>query len=149
MNIDMSRKPLSSLTLVALLTAAAAPAAFAAPPRTAFVREQALSLLEDALTPDQTTTLQILAYQSAIANVCEGFDIDDAKFATAFGTLAPVDAARMTDAQKAYHDQHLLVIFGVLVGGEFGAIADDPAAACEQAGVAKADADMGPGLVWR
>lgn len=149
MNTDMSRTPLFPLTLAALVVAASATAAFSEPPRTAFVREQAMSLLENALTPDQTTTLQLLAYQSAIANVCEGFDMDDAKFATAFGTLAPVDAARMSDAQKAYHDQHVLVIFGVLVGGEFSAIGDDPAAACEQASTVKADPDMGPNLIWQ
>ena len=129
----MRRAPLSSLTLATLVVAASATSVLAAPPRTAFVREQAMALLEDALTPDQTTTLQLLAYQSAIANVCEGFDIDDAKFSAAFGTLAPVDAAKMSDAQKTYHDQHVLVVFGVLVGGEFGAIGDDPSVACDQA----------------
>lgn len=145
----MVRSGLFSLALATVVTAALAPAAYAAPPRTGFVREQALSLIEGALTPEQTTKLQLIAYQSAIANVCEGFNIDAARFATAFEALAPVDAAKMSDDQRAYHDKHILVIFGVLVGGELSAIGDDPAAACEQAAADKADAELAPELIWQ
>ena len=145
----MNRTPLSALALASVLTAAGAAAALAGPAETAFVREHALALIEGALTPEQTTKLQLIAYQSAIANVCEGFDIDPPTFATAFDALAPAAAAEMTDDQKAYHDQHLLVIFGVLVGGELAAIGDDPAAAWGLGAVDKADPDLAAVLVWQ
>ena len=147
--IDMGHTLLRSLGCAALIALGGAQAGFSDSPKSGFVREQALALLEGALTPEQTTRLQLIAYQSAIADVCEGFDLDDAKFAAAFETLAPVDAAKMSDAQKAYHDQHILVIFGVLVGGELGAMAEDPAGACEQAAKVKADAETASELVWR
>lgn len=143
----MNRTILPALAGAALLSAAAG--AFAAPPKTGFVREHALAMVEGALTPDQVTQLQLIAYQAAIADVCEGFDIDGDKFAAAFETLAPVDAAKMSDAQKDYHDKHLLVIFGVLVGGELGGIAEDPAGACAQAAKDQADAELAPALVWQ
>ena len=145
----MNRTSLPALALASLVTAAGAAAALAAPAQSAFVREHALALVEGALTPEQATTLQLVAYQSAIANVCEGFDIDPPKFATAFEALAPAAANEMTDDQKAYHDQHVLVIFGVLVGGELGAIGNDPAAACAQAALDKADPDLASELVWQ
>ncbi|MDQ6436423.1 hypothetical protein RB623_20425 [Mesorhizobium sp. LHD-90] len=113
-----------------------------------FVRLHAVDLLENALTPEQTTTLQLVAYQAAIAAACEGFTLDSAKMDKAFEKLAPVDAAKMTDAQKDYHDQHLLVIYGILVGGELGAMADDVSAACAKAGEAKADPEFAAELVW-
>jgi hypothetical protein len=117
-------------------------------PASGFVREHAVDLLESALTPDQITTLELVAYQAAIASACDGFVLDPAKVEKAFATLAPADAAKMTDAQKAYHDQHLLVIYGILVGGELADIGNDISGACEKAGAAKADADFAEAIVW-
>ncbi|MGC4023982.1 MAG: hypothetical protein QM744_01680 [Mesorhizobium sp.] len=137
-----------ALAAISILGISIFPSA-AASPKTAFVREHAIQLLEGALTPDQTTKLQLLAHQAAIADVCEGFTIDDAKFSKAFEALAPVDAAKMNDDQKAYHDKHILVIFGVLVGGELTAISDDVSAACEDAAKAKVDPDLASELVFQ
>jgi hypothetical protein len=145
----MQQNPIASLSMALALIVGGSSAVQAASPKTDFVREQALALVEGSLTPDQFTKLQVIAYQSAIANVCEGFTIDEAKFNKAFEALAPVDAARMSDDQKAYHDKHILVIFGVLVGGEFNAISDDISAACEDAAKQKADPDMLTDLVWQ
>ncbi|MCO5063477.1 MAG: hypothetical protein M9924_03580 [Rhizobiaceae bacterium] len=136
------------LALASALSTGASVAAEASP-KTSFVREHAIALLEGALTPQQTTKLQLIAYQSAIADVCEGFTIDEAKFSKAFEALAPVEAANMDDNQKAYHDKHILVIFGVLVGGELNAMSDDPAGACEQASKYKVDPDIVSELVWQ
>ena len=114
-----------------------------------FVRQHAIELLENALTPSQIGTLQVVAYQAAVAAVCEGFVLDDAKVTAAFESLRPVDADKMTDAQKTYHDGHVLVIYGVLVGGELSAMADDDGAACEAAAEAKADPEFAADLVWQ
>jgi hypothetical protein len=114
-----------------------------------FVRLHAIDLLENALSPDQTTTLQLVAYQAAIADACTGFQLDDKKFVAAFEKLAPADAAKMSDAQKAYFDKHLLVIYGVLMGGELAAMAGDVSAACAQAAELQADPEMKDIIIWR
>ena len=145
----MLQRPLSCMSLALALAVAGSFAAQAASPKTGFVREQALAMVEGALTPDQFTKLQLIAYQSAIANVCEGINLDEAKFNKAFEALAPVDAAKMSAEQKAYHDKHILVIFGVLVGGELNAMATDVSAACEDAAQQKADPDLASELVWQ
>ena len=78
-----------------------------------------------------------------------GFQLDDKKFVAAFEKLAPADAAKMSDAQKAYFDKHLLVIYGVLMGGELAAMAGDVSAACAQAAEFQADPEVAEIIVWK
>ncbi len=122
--------------------------ALADDPRSSFVRLHAIDMLENALTPKQVTTLQLISHQAAIAAACEGFNLDEAKFTKSFDKLAPADAAKMTDAQKAYHDKHLLVIYGMLLGGDLAAMSDDVSAACANAAEFRADPEMAEILVW-
>jgi hypothetical protein len=136
-----------ALGLAAALFCAAP--AFADEPDTAFVRQHAVDLLEGALTPDQLTKLQLIAYQAAVAAACDGFTLDEAKFTKAFDALAPADAAKMTDDQKAYHDKHILVIYGILMGGELSAMADDVGDACVAAAETRSDPEMAGELVWQ
>ncbi|WP_454848577.1 hypothetical protein [Rhizobium binxianense] len=138
----------TALGLAAALLALAGAPARAESPQTSFVRLHAIDLLENALAPDQITTLQLVAHQAAIAAACDGFSLDQAKFIKAFDRLAPRDAAKMSDAQKAYHDKHVLVIYGILVGGEMAAMSDDLSGACAAAKDTKADPDMADVLVW-
>jgi hypothetical protein len=55
----------------------------------------------------------------------------------------------MSDAQKDYHDKHILVIYGILVGGELAALSDDPSEACSAAEKVKADPDFADQVVWQ
>lgn len=138
----------TALGLAAALLALACAPARAESPQTSFVRLHAIDLLENALAPEQITTLQLVAHQAAIAAACDGFALDQAKFTKIFDQLAPRDAAKMSDAQKAYHDKHVLVIYGILVGGELAAMSEDLSGACAAAKDAKADPDMADVLVW-
>ena len=95
------------------------------------------------------TTLQIVAHQAAIAAACEGFVLDDAKFQKVFDTLAPQDPSKLTDAQKVYYDQHLLVVYGVLLGGELAALSDDVSDACAEAEESRKDETMAEVLIWQ
>lgn len=115
----------------------------------AFVREHANEMLEGALTQEQADSLGLIAYQVAAAAACEGVALDPAKFETVFARLTPVDAEKMNDAQKAYFDQHLLVIYGVMVGGALATFSDDTAAKCETARKAKDDPGLADDLVWQ
>lgn len=139
----------SALGLATLLLAAASAGPALADQPQSFVREQAIDMLEGALSPEQITTLQLTAYQVAIASSCEGFQLDPAKFEKVFGTLAPEDAAKMTDEQRAYFDKHLLVIYGVLVGGELAAMQDDISKGCAEAAATRSDPAMADELVWQ
>jgi hypothetical protein len=101
------------------------------------------------LSEAQATTLQLIAYQVAAAAACDGLTLDAAKFEKTFAELTPVDADKMTDAQKAYFDQHLLVVYGVLIGGELAALSQDLGNNCETARAAKTDPAMADVLVWQ
>lgn len=115
----------------------------------AFVREHAAEMLEGALSPEDAGSLGLIAYQVAAAAACEGVVLDPKKFETAFARLTPVGADKMTDAQKAYFDQHLLVIYGVMVGGALATFADDTAQKCDVARKAKDDPGLADDLVWQ
>ncbi|KSV95058.1 hypothetical protein [Sinorhizobium sp. GL28] len=115
-------------------------------PATSFVRLHAIDLLEGALNADQTAKLQLIAHQAAIAAVCDGFTLDDKKVSKAFEALAPVGADKMTAEQKDYHDKHILVIYGMLVGGELTAMSEG---ACKLAEQSKADPDFAKEMVWQ
>lgn len=115
-------------------------------PATSFVRQHAIALLEGALDEKQTADLQVLAHQAAIAAVCDGFTLDDKKMEKAFEGLAPANADKLTAEQKDYHDKHLLVIYGILVGGELTAMTEG---ACELAAESKADPDFAEVMVWQ
>lgn len=146
----MTRHFLAALGLAAALASGAVlPAIADDTPDSSFVRLHAIDMLEGALNAEQTTTLQLLAHQAAIAASCDGFTLDDAKVAKAFDTLAHVDGDKLTAAQKDYHDKHLLVVYGVLVGGELAALSDNVGKACAAAAETRADPEFAAELVWQ
>lgn len=115
----------------------------------AFVRAHALDLLEDKLTDHQFAGLQILAHQAAISSVCVGFELDDEKFMAKFSELAHESEAEMTAEQKQYFEQHLLVVYGILIGGELATAAENPGETCHEAAEARADPEFAEDVVWK
>jgi hypothetical protein len=105
-------------------------------------------MLDGQLMPQQMALIQSLSYQTAIASVCDGFVLDDEKFVAAFGRLAHEKAAEMSEEQKEYYDRHLLVVYGVLVGGDLAEIGDNPGEACGHAATLRADAELVEDLVF-
>lgn len=138
--------PFAHLFVAAFLTATAVSAA---EPATSFVRLHAIDLLEGALTPTQATKLQLIAHQAAIAASCDGITLDDAKVSKAFEELKPENEAQLKPEQIDYHEKHILVIYGILIGGELAAISDDVSDACAQAAKTKVDADFATQNVWQ
>jgi hypothetical protein len=140
---------LSTLAAAASLVALAAPAlAQDGAEDSTFVRAHAIDMLDGQLTEQQIALLQSLAYQTAIASVCEGIVLDDEKFIAAFGRLAHEKEAEMSAEQKEYYNRHLLVVYGVMVGGDLADVAANPGEACGHAATIKADAAMLDDLVW-
>jgi len=91
--------------------------------------------MEDTFTPDQVGILVNLAHQKVVAESCDGFEVDNGKFAAA---LAPIVTAKKSDTDgKLIHDQ-LLTGLGMATGAEFAIAAYDQQAYCDGA---RADRD--------
>ena len=146
---SVKKTTLLALGLAASLWAGSAIGARADDDRSSFVRQQAAELLEGSLSDEQFTTLQLLAHQAAIAAACDGFTLDPAKFERVFATIAPADGDKLNDAQENYFDTHLLVVYGVLLGGELSDMADDISDACTTAAADKINPDIADVLVWQ
>ncbi|MGU3400014.1 hypothetical protein ACLBWS_09790 [Brucellaceae bacterium D45D] len=114
-----------------------------------FVREHAIALLNGILSPEQITTLNLLAHQVAIADACKGFEVDKKKFVDQFQQLTLQGDEKASAEQKDRHEKHLSVVYGMLVGGELATIVKDEAVACEQAGKEKLDPEFSKTTVWK
>ncbi|WP_127595385.1 hypothetical protein [Nitratireductor alexandrii] len=144
----MKSKPFAMTVACAFAVLSMAAPAAAINDEGAFVRAHALDLLEDKLTDDQFTGLQLLAHQAAIASVCVGFELDETRFLEKFGALAHESEAEMSDEQKQYFERHLLVVYGILIGGELATAAEDPGETCHEAAEARADPEFAEEQVW-
>lgn len=114
-----------------------------------YVCDHAIALLNGILSPEQITTLNLLAHQVAVANACKGFEVDDKKFVDQFQTLTLDKDAKASAEQKDKHDKHLSVVYGVLVGGELASIANDEASACDAAQKEKENPEFKDVSVWK
>ncbi len=114
-----------------------------------FVMAHAHDLVDDKLTDEQVTTLRLIAHQAAVSAVCVGFIIDENKFSQAFGTLVHPADTEMSDAEKAYFDQHVLVIYGIMVGGALSSAAHDVSGFCAHAEEERADSELAGDLLWK
>ena len=83
----------------------------------AFVTAHAGELVDDTLTAEQVVQMKLIAHQAAVAASCDGFKLSEEKFVAAFSKLAHMQEAGMNDAEKTYFVRHLLVTYGVLLGG--------------------------------
>jgi hypothetical protein len=90
-----------------------------------------IDMLEGALTAEQESILQSIAYQSAVSRVCVGLDLDLEKFDADFAQLRPEGEA--TEAQTTYHDRAILVALGVITGAFLGEYAAEPDEFCKDA----------------
>lgn len=114
-----------------------------------FVMAHAHDLVDDKLTDEQVTALRLIAHQAAVSTVCVGFVIDENKFSEAFGALEHPADAEMSDAEKAYFDQHVLVIYGIMVGGALSSAAHDVSGFCAHAEEERADSELAGDLLWK
>ncbi len=114
-----------------------------------FVTDHAIEFIDGKLSDEQTTHLKLISHQVAVASTCDGFELDDEKFIDAFGKLAHEQESEMNDAEKQYFERHLLVTYGVMVGGALSVAALDPAGYCEEAEAERSEAVDADWMVWR
>lgn len=105
--------------------------------------EDALEGQEHVLTPQQFAKLNNLAYQAAVVRVCDGFDIDDAKFRAQLfeAAEAPHDSSLSEDEHKA-HSTFVLIEFGTRYGLLIAEGNSAKASFCEKASALRKDADI-------
>ena len=116
-------------------------AAFAAAPATAdtsripsaFVIGHLHDFVDQKLSPDQTTQLIVIAHQAATASACEGFELDEEKFKGAFAKLAHASEAGMSADEKSYFEKHVMMAYGVAIGGFLADAAANTSAYCDDA----------------
>ncbi|MFC4625508.1 hypothetical protein ACFO1V_09815 [Daeguia caeni] len=118
-------------------------------PKAGFVREHVVALLHGILTPEQTAKFNLLAYQVAVGNVCHGFVVDQHKFIDAFQSLTLHKDEKASAEQKDYHDKHLAIVFGIMVGGDMAALGENLKEGCNHAMEIRNDPENAKDLVWK
>lgn len=113
-----------------------------------FVTAHAGELVDDQLTPEQVVHMKLIAHQAAVAATCDAFKLSQEKFLGAFTKLAHMQEAGMSDAEKTYFERHLLVTYGVMLGGALAVAAPDPAGFCADAEDERADPEFAEVSVW-
>ena len=114
-----------------------------------FVSDHAIEFIDHNLTDAQIVQLKLIAHQVAVASTCEEFELDEEKFIAAFDTMAHAKEAGMNEEEKQYFERHLLVSYGVMIGGALATAALDPSGYCENAETELAEAEPGDENVWR
>jgi len=98
------------------------------------------------LPPEGRSTLMLLAWHAAMANLCADIVLDHDRFGRAYATLEHADAASLTSAEHAYFRHHLSVNFGVATGillAEMAGSHEEVAANCEAARIYATEVSVG------
>jgi hypothetical protein len=104
---------------------------------------QAATLAEGTLNEAQVQVLKDVAHQKAVVLTCEGFAIDDARFAGVFETAYPTDAEfeAMDEAEQVRLRSVMMLVLGTFLGGNVAIASTDAEAWCVSATEEKARAD--------
>jgi hypothetical protein len=145
-----------------MLIRALAPLILAALPVSAFAEDVPLSikmdgavalqaslLAESTLNEAQIQVVKDVAHQKAAVLTCEGFAIDDARFAGVFEAAYPTDAEfeAMDEAGQIQLRAVMMLVMGTFLGGDLAIAAADTGAWCAAAAEEKAQADL-PNRIW-
>lgn len=72
--------------------------------------------LEGVLTPQQLAVLNTLAYQAAVARVCDGFKLDQAKYAKGVNDIVLSNDDKLDDEQKLARHTNIILTLGTTYG---------------------------------
>lgn len=76
----------------------------------------ALEDLEGVLTPQQHATVNLLAYQAAVTRVCDGFTLNQDKYAKGVNDIIISNADKLNDEQKLARHTNILLTLGTAYG---------------------------------
>ena len=110
---------------------------------------QASILAEGTLNEAQVQVLKDIAHQKAVVVTCEGFAIDDARFAGVFEAAYPTDAEfdALDEAGQIQLRSVMMLVLGTFLGGNLAIASTDAAAWCASAAEEKGQTDA-PNRVW-
>jgi hypothetical protein len=110
---------------------------------------EAATLAEGTLNEAQVQVLKDVAHQKAVVLTCEGFAIDDARFAGVFEAAYPTDAEfeAMDEAGQVQLRAVMMLVLGTFLGGNVAIASTDTAAWCASATEEKAQTDA-PNRIW-
>ena len=105
--------------------------------------EDALAGQEQVLTPQQFAKLNNLAYQAAVVRVCDGFEVDGAKFrAQLTEATEPPHGATLSEDEYKTHTTFVLIEFGTRYGLMIAEGNATKASFCEKAAAFRKDAEV-------
>jgi hypothetical protein len=110
---------------------------------------QASILAEGTLNEAQVQVLKDVAHQKAVVLTCDGFAIDEARFAGVFEAAYPTDAEfdALDEAGQVHLRSVMMLVLGTFLGGNLAIASTDAAAWCAGAAEEKGQTDA-PNRVW-
>jgi hypothetical protein len=113
------------------------------------VAVQAATLAENTLNEAQVQVLKDVAHQKAVVLTCEGFEVDQARFAGVFEAAYPSDAefAALDEAGQVHLRSVMMLVLGTFLGGNLAIASTDAETWCASATQEKARADA-PNRIW-
>jgi hypothetical protein len=143
------RRTLSALMVAALPVAAHAEDVPLSVTMDGAVAVQAATLAEGTLNEAQVQVLKDIAHQKAVVLTCEGFAIDDARFAGVLAAAYPTDAEfeALDEAAQVHLRSVMTLVLGTFLGGNLAIASTDSAAWCASAAEEKVKADA-PNRIW-
>jgi hypothetical protein len=97
---------------------------------------------EPVLTPQQAAKVNNLAYQAAVTRICDGFDIDEARFMTALEDATSKSGDKLSDDALVARHNFLLVDLGMRVGVFVAEGAANQSSFCSNAREIKAQSEL-------
>jgi len=113
------------------------------------VAVQAATLAEGTLNEAQVQVLKDVAHQKAVVLTCEGFTVDQARFAGVFETAYPTDAEfeALDEEGQVQLRSVMMLVLGTFLGGDLAIASTDAEAWCASATEEKARTDA-PNRIW-
>jgi hypothetical protein len=110
---------------------------------------QASILAEGTLNEAQVEVLKDVAHQKAVVLTCEGFAVDEARFAGVFEAAYPTDAEfdALDEAGQVQLQSVMMLVLGTFLGGNLAIASTDEQAWCASAGDERARVDA-PNRIW-
>lgn len=97
------------------------------------VNSQAFRMVENLLEPHMTLRLALVARQKAIAATCDGYEVDDARFAAVMAKALEKLSALTPEGQNNLPFDMALYAYFTMFGGELAIAAYDTARYCTEA----------------
>jgi hypothetical protein len=104
--------------------------------------KDAVGTQEPILTDKQFATLNNLAYQAAVTNVCDGYKLDNKKFAKAFADATSTPNPNLSNKDAGAWETAVLVRFGTSYGLLLAEGNEHPDSFCANAKDLKSDKDV-------